>query len=293
MRWMIIDSGLGGLSVMAGLERKLTETYPETHLELLYVNATPDDRIGYNSLPDQQARISLFDTFLHGAQAHFQPDRLIIACNTLSVLYDQTTYSREQTFPVNGIVAVGAAVCRQALAANPDRQIIIFGTETTTEAGTYPRLIQAPSGRLVSQACPGLAHAISNDASGEACREKLNELVPQALEGFPRLPDQVFAFLGCTHYGYQEPIFREVLTAQGVSTVILNPNEYLVAELAEQFTANKPVGSEPVFRFVSRYRIPEAEIQSMEMYLEQYPGTVTALLNQEIIPDLFETPPDR
>ena len=83
------------------------------------------------------------------------------------------------------------------------------------------------------------------------------------------------------------------MTAQGVSTVILNPNEYLVAELAEQFTANKPVGSEPVFRFVSRYRIPEAEIQSMEMYLEQYPGTVTALLNQEIIPDLFETPPDR
>ncbi|MBT4713599.1 MAG: hypothetical protein HOB84_02360, partial [Candidatus Marinimicrobia bacterium] len=61
MRWMITDSGLGGLSVCAGLEKALSLNDKGRGIELLYVNATPDDRIGYNSLNTQQERIDLFD----------------------------------------------------------------------------------------------------------------------------------------------------------------------------------------------------------------------------------------
>ena len=85
MRWMITDSGLGGLSVCAGLEQSLSQKNMGQGIELLYVNATPDDRIGYNSLNTQKERIDLFDQFLNAANHRYSPDEIAIACNTLSV----------------------------------------------------------------------------------------------------------------------------------------------------------------------------------------------------------------
>jgi len=64
MRLMITDSGLGGLSVCAGLEQALLRENLGRGIELLYVNATPSDRGGYNSLATQQERIALFNSFL-------------------------------------------------------------------------------------------------------------------------------------------------------------------------------------------------------------------------------------
>ena len=289
MRWMITDSGLGGLSVCAGLEKALSLNDKGRGIELLYVNATPDDRIGYNSLKTQQERIDLFDNFLKAAYSRYTPDEIAIACNTLSVIYDETDFATEATVEVKGIVDAGVSMCNSSLAEYPDHKLIIFATETTTEAGTYPRLISAESSVVSAQECPELAHSISNDASGEACKTLLTNYVSEALDRFDSKPHSVFAFLGCTHYGYQAEIFKTLLDEQGCANQILNPTDLLVEQLVSNSSAKILREDAPLsIKFVSRYAIPPAEIDSMESYLkDSAPLTLAALNNQIVVPDLF------
>jgi glutamate racemase len=289
MRWMITDSGLGGLSVCAGLEQALSLDQKGQGIELLYVNATPDDRIGYNSLKTQQERIDLFDQFLKAACQRYSPDEIAIACNTLSVIYNETSFSATAEVRVKGIVEAGVSLINANMASHPDYKLIIFATETTTEAGTYPRLISAEPASISAQECPELAHAISNDASGEACRSLLKGYVNEALGRFESKPAHVFAFLGCTHYGYQADSFKSLLENEGCHSKILNPNDLLVEQLVinNQTTPN-PENMPLSIKFVSRYAIPEAEIESMKSYLKNTaPLTLAALQDQIVVPDLF------
>ena len=289
MRWMITDSGLGGLSVCAGLEQSLSQKNMGQGIELLYVNATPDDRIGYNSLNTQKERIDLFDQFLNAANHRYSPDEIAIACNTLSVIYNETNFASMEKVKVTGIVDVGVSLINAHMLKHPDHSLIIFATETTTEAGTYPRLISANPAAVSAQECPELAHAISNDASGEACRNLLDGYVDEALQRFEVQPENVFAFLGCTHYGYQADSFKTLLWDKGCSSKILNPNDKLVEQLVLNSQMAQPSENTTLcIKFVSRYAIPQAEIKSMERYLKDTaPLTLAALHNQIVVPDLF------
>jgi glutamate racemase len=289
MRWMITDSGMGGLSVCAGLERALSDIKTSDDIELLYVNATPEDKRGYNALKTQQERIALFDQFLQASAQRFQPDEIVIACNTLSVIYNETEFAGQTDIPVRGIVEAGVNLCEGQLKAHPDRDLIVFATETTTEAGTYPRLINAHGATIVAQECPELAHAISNDASGRAPARLLERYVDQALTRIRPETTEIFAFLGCTHYGYQAQLFKDILERRGYPTTPLNPNQDLVDQLVRSLGKDgDSVSPKLEVRFVSRYRIPEVEISSMKSYLsESAPLTMLALHGQEVMPDLF------
>ncbi len=288
MRWMITDSGLGGLSVCAGLEQLLAKNNMGQGVELLYVNATPDDRIGYNSLETQNERIDLFDRFLKAANNRYAPDKIAIACNTLSVIYESTDFASKTEVEVKGIVDAGVALINRGLDDHPDHKLIIFATETTTEAGTYHSLISADKSDVSAQECPGLAHAISNDATGIACKSLLNGYVDEALQRFNDSIQNIFAFLGCTHYGYQAEVFKTLLEDRGCPTNILNPNDLLVEQLISN-NHSPARGDTPLrIKFVSRYTIPRAEIESMESYFEDSaPLTLRALREQVVVPDLF------
>ena len=290
MRWMITDSGLGGLSVCAGLERILTQLKPDPGIELLYINATPDDLLGYNSLKVQAERVDLFDRFLKATYSRYTPDKIVIACNTLSVIYAETGFAHNSPVEVKGIVAAGVQLSKANLEQSQNDGIIIFATETTTEANTYPRLINIAASRMVAQACPELAHAISNDSSGAACRKLLTNYVSEAMRCFDPAPESLFAFLGCTHYGYQAELFIEILESHGVKAKILNPNDLLVQQLVAQHELKlKRSKNRFKIQFISRYSIPQVEIDSMESYLKNSaPLTLAALQHQTVVPDLFQ-----
>jgi len=290
---MITDSGMGGLSVCAGLEQGLTRQNAGADVELLYVNATPEQAGGYNSLPTQAERISVFDAFLSDTFSRFSPDQIAIACNTLSVIYGETEFSKHCTIKVKGIVEAGVQLSTRSLAAQTDPKLIIFATETTTEANTYPRLIKTEHASIVAQACPDLASAISRDASGGACRELLECYVDEAVEQFGQKPAGVSALLACTHYGYQAGIFKDLLEERGVITTILDPNVLLINQLLQALPPGGSASGETLkVRFISRFPIPSTEIETMEHYLQgSAPLTLAALQNQEVIPDLFEYRP--
>ena len=119
---LLADSGLGGLAVCAALERSL-RAFSDCSLRLTYFNAAPDAQQGYNDQPDTPARAALLDRALSAMEA-LQPDRIVLACNTLSVLYEHTAHARRgagrATGIVTGILEAGLRLFAGALSADPE-----------------------------------------------------------------------------------------------------------------------------------------------------------------------------
>ena len=290
MRVGITDSGVGGLSVCAELEVQLRDTATGGGLEIFYLNAALRDDFAYNSMASRQEKLEAFDRFLRNVSTRYRPDLLYIACNTLSVLFDDPHFSSHRAIPVIGIVDSGTDAMLAALRGDPGCPLIVFATPTTVGEGTYARRLRdagVPSERFVQQACPGLPDAISNDFTGGQAEALLSEFVPAALGQFRQRPDRVIAFLGCTHYGYQAGVFERQLSARVAQARVLNPNRAAAGTIRQHLpTATTDTG--PRIRFITPYPIPERPLRSLPRYLGQRaPATVAALRGFERDPGLY------
>lgn len=289
MRIGITDSGVGGLSVCAEVEARLRRSPVQEDIELIYLNAAIEDDYSYNSMPDRQTKLRAFDRFLKSVHEKFQPDLLFIACNTLSVLYQDSYFDHHRHRPIEGIVLSGIREMLAAFAHEDELVFIVFATPTTIEEGVYGNALRehgVPARQVVEQACPGLPDAISNDGSGLLARELLGKFVPAALEQFDNTPKNVLAFLGCTHYGYQAAQFEHALQAFVPRARILNPNKGAVDTILSRLKTEPGHGRLKV-EFVTRYAIPDVAISSLSIYIgEQAPATLSALKNFTLLPGL-------
>lgn len=282
MHILITDSGVGGLSVCAYAERFVRTRGFTEPVRLTFVNAAPENDYGYNSMSSRDAKIETFDRFLRNVTARFAPDRIYVACNTLSVLLPDTPYFARAEIPVKGIVETGVALLLRELEADPRSVAVVFGTQTTIDAGTYPRLLAEagvePS-RIVSQACPGLADTISEDREGTRTRAEIEGWVQKALGKMQRR-GPVVAALACTHYGYRKDVFQAALG----DAIVINPNESAVDDLFETNGGTHDVD----VQFVTRYAIPPATVETLTYFLAEIsPKTVAAMQNYVHLPDLF------
>lgn len=289
MHILITDSGVGGLSVVAYAERFVRTNGFTEPVRLTFANAAPENDYGYNSMPARDEKLQTFDRFLRNVTERFAPDSIYVACNTLSVLLPDTPYFREAAIPVKGIVDTGAALLHHELDADPRSVAIIFGTQTTIDAGTYPRLLQErgvePS-RIISQACPGLADTISEDREGTKTRAEIRHWVGAAIAKMQHAGAPVVACLACTHYGYRKDLFAAAFEELGIAATVVNPNERAVADLFGQQCEGPR--HDVAVRFVTRYAIPAATIEALTYFLTEIsPRTVAAMQNFEHLPDLF------
>jgi glutamate racemase len=291
MHILITDSGVGGLSVCAYAERFVrTHGFPEP-VRLTFANAAPENDYGYNSMPSRAVKLQTFDRFLTNVTERFAPDLIYIACNTLSVLLPDTPYARDAVIPVKGIVETGARLLAQHLESDPRAAAMIFGTQTTIDAGAYPRLLEGmgvEQSRIISQACPGLADTISEDREGVRTKSEIVHWVRTAIEKMQDADRPVVAYLACTHYGYRKDLFADALTGAGIAATVVNPNERAVDDLfgnrLDAVTGNRDVAVE----FVTRYPIPEATVEALTWFLSDIsPRTVAAMKNFVHVPDLF------
>ncbi len=289
MRIGITDSGVGGLSVCAEVEARLRQSPVQEDIELIYLNAAIEDDYSYNSMPDRQTKLRAFDRFLNSVREKYQPDLLFIACNTLSVLYQDSYFDHHRHIPIEGIVHSGIREMLAVYKHESDISFIIFATPTTVEEGVYGNALReyaVPAQKVIEQACPGLPDAISNDGSGLLASELLGKFVPAALEHFDSTPQHVVAYLGCTHYGYQAARFKSALQALVPGSRVLNPNLGAVDTILSRLEAEPGHGSLTV-EFVSRYVIPEVVINSLSGYIgERAPATLSALRNFTLLPGL-------
>ena len=308
MHILITDSGVGGLSVVAYAERFARTRGVGEPLRLTFANAAPENDYGYNSMASREVKLETFDRFLRNVTERYSPDQIYVACNTLSVLLPDTPFARmhatqearrppagsrraagpatgEARPAIQGIVETGVSLVADALASDASSIAMIFATQTTIDAGAYPRMLVErgvePS-RIVSQACPGLADTISEDRAGERTRAEIEMWVATAMEKMPRSNAPIVACLACTHYGYRKDVFAEAL---GSRATVINPNESAVHDI---FGAARGDVHDVQVEFVTRYRIPAATIEALTYYLEELsPKTVNAMRNFAHVPDLF------
>jgi glutamate racemase len=279
MHILITDSGVGGLSVVAYAERFVrTHGFTEP-VRLTFANAAPANDYGYNSMPSRAVKVETFNRFLRNVTERFTPDSIYVACNTLSVLLPDVSAGSS----VKGIVETGASLLLKELRADPRSVAMIFATQTTIDAGTYPRLLEErgidPS-RIVSQACPGLADTISEDREGTKTRAEIRHWVDTAIEKMQHPGAPVVACLACTHYGYRKDVFAAALAGAKV----VNPNESAVDDIFPSQGAHREVE----VQFVTRYAIPPATVETLTWFLSDIsPRTVAAMQNFVHLPDLF------
>jgi glutamate racemase len=292
MHILITDSGVGGLSVCAYAERFVRTHGFKEPVRLTFANAAPENDYGYNSMPSREVKLQTFDRFLRNVTDRYAPDFIYVACNTLSVLLPDTPYFHKADIPVKGIVETGAGLVLRELEADPRSAAMIFGTQTTIDAGAYPRLLEdrgVAASRVISQACPGLADTISEDREGVRTRSEIVRWVRSAIEKMQRADRPIVACLACTHYGYRKDLFAGALADAGLRATVVNPNERAVDDLfGTRLDAGAGMNRDVAVEFVTRYAIPAATVEALTWFLSDIsPRTVDSMKNFVHRPDLF------
>lgn len=291
-RVVITDSGLGGLLITAVLERRLRETGGQGAFRLSYVNAWPDERSGYNDLPDLAARAEVFDRAL-AAMTALGPSAIVIACNTLSVVYRATAFRRAPAVPVEGILETGVELFFEALNEDEESVLALFGTRTTIGSGEHLRRLKArgiDADRVAAEACPGVAAAIDKDPDAPSVPGLVDACVLRLLPRVPSVP-KLYAGLACTHYAYVEEIFRSALARHtGARVEILDPGGRLVDRLTRDLPPRGPRGAprEVTVEIISKVRLAETQTKAVARRLETIsPAAAQALVAYRHVPDLF------
>jgi len=302
---VITDSGLGGLSICAALEKNLREAGLSRAVRLTYVNAWPFEDLGYNDLPGAADRADVFDRALLRMSA-MHPDRILIACNTLSILYPRTEFSRNPPVPVQGIVDAGVDLFAERLRDDPAASIVLTGTKTTIESGVHrDQLVHRgiDPARIAATSCHGLAAAIEKDVDGPGVAEFIDVCATRAAATAP--PGGVlFVGLCCTHYGYVAVRIVDALAWKTRRRVrALDPNLSLVGGLmADDGLLDRAPGLESgagearrsgsesgvTVELISKVELDETARRGIARLIEPVSAvTARALLSYSRVPDLF------
>jgi glutamate racemase len=153
----VFDSGVGGLTVVAALQRRLPGE------DLLYLGDTARLPYGTKS-PDTVRRYART-----AARALVERDvkMLVIACNTASAVALEDLVAEFAPLPTIGVVEPGA---RAAVHASKAGRILVLATESTVRGGAYGRAIAAVHSTLIdegSQSSPSDGRRL--DVRGQAC----------------------------------------------------------------------------------------------------------------------------
>lgn len=290
IRIVITDSGTGGLSVMNDIALKLGESGSFKNAELIFVNALFDEKSGYNALSTREEKISKFNTVLEGINSAYSPDLIFVACNTLSVLIDDTHFvTLKKNPPVIGIVEPGVSLIAATLKNNVNSKVIIFGTETTIEEDTHRQALLSMSidtERIITQACPQLQSFIEEDPKSEETEMLISYYLNEALSNVADPSMQINISLNCSHFGYSEQLWQKSMDETGISGKILNPNEKMADILINDKNRNRYRLSNISMLVVSK--VPLVNINPLVLSFSILsPDLAEALVNYQVIEDLF------
>lgn len=201
----LIDSGVGGLSVLASLESLLP------HEEFLYLSDVKNFPYGSKTRAEIQRHLSEAIALLlsRGATA------IVLACHAASVSADEE-WKRNFPVPIIGMVEA-------TMESLVDGKLGLLATEATIRSGVYQKAIPG----LTCVECPDLANHIQNRSPDlhKTIRKYTRPLIGQDLAG---------VILGCTHYAFASHEIEEELD---LSTRLLNP-ALAAAQMASSLLQN-------------------------------------------------------
>jgi glutamate racemase len=291
----VVDSGLGGLSIMAELASRLGDARIFRRADLVFFNALFSNDSGYNSLPTRGEKIAVFDSALRSLAGLVHPDAILIGCNTLSVLLPDTPFARSGAVPVLGIVEPGVemiAACLAAASASPAPPVLIFGTETTVAEGEHRKRLAergVADARIFTQACPELASFIEKGPLSEETGLLIESYVDEALAKLAASQKDIVVGLCCTHFGYSLDLWKKAFAARGVRADMVNPNAGLAEAMVPARLRGRAPSTEIRARALSMVEIGPEKIAGLGPRLRfASPEVAAALAGYELRPDLFE-----
>ena len=230
----VFDSGVGGLTVLAELNRRL----PNESTVYLGDNA----RTPYGPRPADEVRrftIEAVDWLLDQ-----DVKLLVLACNTATARALGDVRARS-TVPVLGVVRPGAVA---AAAATRSRQVGVIATAGTVESGAYPAAILEadPATRVTQMPAPELVPMVeAGILDGRRAESVLRAYLEPLLAAEPGIDTLL---LGCTHY----PLLRgpiEAIVGDGVAVVDSAFTTALATEdLLDALGARAPANATPTRR---------------------------------------------
>ncbi|HEY3349418.1 MAG TPA: aspartate/glutamate racemase family protein [Thermoanaerobaculia bacterium] len=281
---VVTDSGLGGLSVAADLAARLPASGIVRSARVVFVNAEPDSVWGYNDLKNDADKVRIFDGALSAMEARWKPDLILIACNTLSVVWPRTEHAKTGGVETVEIVGLGAGLIRRELAAKPDATALVFATKTTIESGAHKNLLVgqgvAPD-HVVGEACPKLAGAIERGAASDETVGYVKKFVAEALEKKTTKGGPVVVSLNCTHFGYVKPLWEQAFAGAGLPGVkVLDPNPLMTDLVLKEGGEKRFPKTAVTVEAVSKVPIDEGTRANLGALLRKTsPETADALLH--------------
>jgi glutamate racemase len=229
----IFDSGLGGLTVLDAVSRKLPD------LPIVYYGDNAHAPYGVRTAEDIYQLTTAATEKLFGAGC----DLVILACNTASAAalrrMQETWVPRDKRVLGVFVPLIEALTEREWGDNSPPREVAVkhvalFATPATVASRAFQRELafRAIGVDVESQACGGVVDAIED--GDMILAETLVRAHVDALRR--KMPEPDAAILGCTHYPLVEQAFREALGPQ--VRVLSQPD--LVAESLADYLERRP-----------------------------------------------------
>lgn len=217
----VFDSGMGGLTTVRELERRLP------HEDIIYFGDTGRVPYGGRS-PETILRYARQDVaFLRT----FDLKAIVIACGTVSSIALEEL-SKECPMPVIGVVEPAA---KAAVKATRNGKVGLIGTKSTIDSGAYERVLQKlqPDVEVTARACPLFVPLVENGRfrKGDAL---VKLVVEEYLEPFKAAGVDTLV-LGCTHY----PLLTEAIGAYlGNGVTLISSGAACVETVAQVLADN-------------------------------------------------------
>ncbi|MFA1820606.1 glutamate racemase [Virgibacillus oceani] len=208
----VIDSGVGGLTVVNELIRQLPNE------QLIYVGDTA--RCPYG--PRSKEEVLQFTKEIVGFLLEKNIKMLVIACNTATAF--TLNYLQEKLLiPVIGVIQPGA---RAAIKYTENNHIGVIATEGTVKSEAYVKAIKNINAdtRVNTLACPLLVEMIEQ---GVLSGSKAKKVVENSLNPINSDMQMDTLILGCTHY----PLIKDVIQlAVGEHVKVISSSEETARE---------------------------------------------------------------
>jgi glutamate racemase len=216
----VFDSGIGGLSVVRELRRRLP------HEEIVYFGDTARVPYGIKSAETVTRFARENCDFL----LRFDPKMIVVACNTASAAA-LPTLQGTLPVPMCGVVEPGA---KEAVLLGGGQTIAVIATEATIASDAYRKAMRQydPHVRVIQRPCP-LFVPLAEE--GRPSSDPIVKAVVQDyLEPIVRLDPKVLV-LGCTHY----PLLKEAIAeVTGAEVKLVDSGEQTARMVAERLTAS-------------------------------------------------------
>jgi glutamate racemase len=269
---VVLDSGLGGLTVVRELQRQSPGE------NIVYFGDTA--RVPYGTKSPET--VAGFVRDIIGYLQRYRPKHVVIACNTATAVALDAMKRQFPHLPITGVIEPGARAAIDAAGNKPVPRIAVIATEATVRSKAYERAIfrRRQHATLFIFPTPLLVPIIEDG------RTESDPIVKVALTQYlkPLQTRQLDVLvLGCTHY----PIYKGLITTM-MGCPVIDSAEQCAQDVATRLQAaglSAPAGSSGTLKcFVSddpiRFRSLAGRFLGTEIELP------TRVSPEELIADL-------